>query len=217
MRLRSSRLARVVGSLVVVGAVAGITLGATTLLGVTFQGSGEAQQEVRRVESLLLTSNRDRLAICVQGVGADSTLEATAKSSIETALIEVAKHPRWEASGLGAASPLVDIGCPAPPAALQPGVKIYQLGDKGVHVEPTPIVEEASYYRLFVFILSPGELERIFGPAPSLTLVAEEAFRSGDEIIGVTVGLYLSADQLGDPQSLSEKLKRAVGLWEPKF
>ena len=44
MRLPKSRLARVAGSLLVIGAVAGSTLGVTTLLGVTFQGKGEAQQ-----------------------------------------------------------------------------------------------------------------------------------------------------------------------------
>ena len=217
MRLPKSRWAGVGLSVAVVAAVAGITLGVTTLLGVTFQGSGEAQETLgsQRVDSLLLTANRDRLAICVQAVGVDSSLEATAKSSIETALIEVAKHPRWEASGLGVASPLVDVGCPAPPPALQPGVKIYQLGDKGVHVEPIPIVEEASYYSLFVFVLSPSELERIF--ASGLPMVTQEAYKDGDMITGVTGGLYLSPGQLDDPQFLSETLKRAVGLWEPKF
>ena len=128
MRLPKSRWAGLGVSVAVVAAVAGITLGVTTLLGVTFQGSGEAQESLgsQRVEGLLITANRDRLAICVQAVGVDRSVEATAKSAIETALIEVAKHPRWEASGLGVASPVVDIGCPSPPSVLRPGVKIEQ-------------------------------------------------------------------------------------------
>ena len=221
MRLPKSRLARVVGSVAVIGVVAGITMGATTLLGVTFQGSGEAQESLgsQGKKGLLITANRDRLAICVQAVGVDASLEATAKSAIETALVEVAKHPSWEASGLGVASPVVDIGCPSPPAVLRPGVEIERLGKGlGVLTSPYPCVEEASYYKEFVFIVSPAELERIFGKDPELTLSQQEVFCGGASgNTGVTGGMYLTPADLDDLNLLTEKLKRTVGLWEPKW
>ncbi len=196
-------------------------MGVTTLLGVTFQGSGEAQQGDAAMlkKGLLGTANRDRLAICVQAVGVDPSLEATGKSAIETALVEVAKHPRWEASGLGVASPVVDMGCPSPPAVLRSDLKIDRLGKGlGVSTVPFPCVEEASYYREFVFILSPAELERIFGKDPELTLADQETFCGGASgNMGVTGGLYLIPADLDDVNLLTEKLKRAVGLWEPKW
>ena len=109
-RLPRSRWAAVAISLAAIAAVAGITLGVTTLLGVTFQGEGEVQQGDASTlrEGLLNTANRDRLAMCVQAVGGDSSMEPKGKASIEKALVEVAKHPRWEAAGLGVAPPVVD-------------------------------------------------------------------------------------------------------------
>ncbi len=211
MRLLKSRWASVGISVAVVAAVAGITLGVTTLLGVTFQGSGQAQQEVRWVEGLLLTSNRDRLAICVQAVGVDSSLEATGKSAIEAALTEVAKHPRWEASGLGVASPVVDIGCPSPPSVYRAGVRLQPGAGKGLVVYPAVVVDEPSEYRAFVFILPASEFDRLFAGADPY--VVEELFARGE----VTTGLYLSSDELNDQPSLTEKLKRPIGLWEPKY
>ncbi|HLB27206.1 MAG TPA: hypothetical protein VJN32_06110 [Dehalococcoidia bacterium] len=202
----------------VVAAVAGITLGVTTLLGVTFQGTGEAQQRDASMtkKGALTTANRDRLAICVQAVGVDSSLEGKAKASVEAALIEVAKHPRWDASGLGVAPPIADTGCPSPPSVLRPGVEIEQMGKGRIFVLPFPCVEEASYYRLFVFILPPAELERIFGEDYEQTLSQQEAFCGGQYgNMGVTGGLYLTPADLDDTQLLAEKLKRAVGLWYP--
>ncbi|OGO48290.1 MAG: hypothetical protein A2W34_06685 [Chloroflexi bacterium RBG_16_64_32] len=197
------------GSLLVIGAAAGSTLGVTTPLGVTFQGSGAAQQQVRRVEGLLLTSNRDRLAICVQAVGVDSSLQKKAKSEIEEALTEVARHPRWEASGLGVASPVVDIGCPSPPSVYRAGVRLDRAGGKGLLVSPLVLVDEPSEYRAFVFILPPSEFDRLFAGAEPY--VSEELFAMGE----VTTGLYLSSAELNDQPSLTEKLKRPIGLWEP--
>ena len=218
VRLPRSRWASLAIPIVVIAAVAGITLGITTLLGVTFQGSGEAQHgdASMRKEGLLNTANRDRLAICVDAAGVDSSSEAEAKSAVEMALPEVAKDPRWEAYGLGVAPPLVDSGCPSPPSVLRPGVEIEQMGKGRIFVLPFPCVEEASYYRLFVFILLPAELEQIFGKDPELTLSQQEAFCGGESgSVGVTGGLYLTAADLEDTGVLAAKLKRAVGLWYP--
>ncbi len=202
MILPSSRLARVAGSLVVVGAAAGITLGVTTLLGVTFQGSGEAQVPLgaQLKEGLLLTANRDRLAICVQAVGVDSSLEAKAKSAIETALVEVAKHPRWEATGLGVASPVVDIGCPSGPASRD---------------LETQFVTEPSFYRLFVFVLPQEEFDVPFAGLPRLRTASQEVVCEGDSCGEVTSGLYIHSGELGDVAFLTDALAQGVGLELP--
>jgi hypothetical protein len=226
VRLPKSRWAGVAISLAVVAAVAGITLGVITLLGVTFQGSGEAQQPpgAQRVEGPLLTANRDRLAICVDAVGSAgdfqiaggaAALEASAKSTVEAALTDVAKHPQWESSGLGLAPPLVDIGCPSPPAVLRPGVEIEQMGKGRIFVLPFPCVEEASSYAEFVFILPPAEIERVFGKDPELTLADQETFCGEGGSVGVTGGLYLTPADLDDVPTLAEKLERAIGVWYP--
>jgi len=158
----------------------------------------------------LHTANRDRLAICVDAIGIDTDIEGTAKTGIEDALKDVANHPFWDDAGLDQQSPVVHIGCPQPPVVFQPGVEIISLGEKGIHVEPGRVVSEASYYRVFVYIISPGELERIFhGGPPEAT---EESFRRGDNITGVTLGLYLTQDQLQSPEYLVRWLTKAVGL-----
>ena len=192
MRLPKARLAGVGISVAVVAAVAGVTLGVTTLLGVTFQGSGEAQESLgfQRVEGALLTANRDRLAICVEAVGVDSSLEATAKSGIETALTEVAKHPDWEASGLATAELVIDSGCPSQPPP--PDLPDYP---KAIEVTFGHIVSEPSRYKLFVFILPRQELDAFLGGS-TIRVAPQESMCEGDVCWEVTAALYLAADEI---------------------
>ncbi len=205
----------------VIVAVAGVTLAATTLLGVTFQGSGSSQtgDGSKLVGGPLLTANRDRLAICVEAVefdiagqmtSGDPALEALAKSRIEDALTEVAKHPRWEAAGLAVALPLVDLDCPSPPSVFLPGVKLVSTGKGLLLAEPAHIVEEASYYRTFVFIVSREKLAETF--AGHYPLATQEWLRRGDNPAGVTTSLYLSPEQLQDLTYLTQWLTVEAGL-----
>jgi hypothetical protein len=211
-----SRLARAGLSLAVIAAAAGITLGVTTLLGVTFQGSGEAQQEVRRVASALLTSNRERLQICVEAVGLEAAAESQAKASLQQALADLQENnPRWDDAAVPSASPLVEIGCPSPPSVYRDGVRLERAGGKGLLVDPPVVVEEPSVYRAFVFVLPPAKFDSLFGDAEPY--VSEEFLKSGHTAVEVTSGLYLKSDALDDLPSLVDKLGRAIGVWEPRF
>ncbi|MDO8614324.1 MAG: hypothetical protein Q7T33_01130, partial [Dehalococcoidia bacterium] len=85
MTIHRPRWKAVAVSLAVIAAVAGITLGVTTLLGVTFQGEGSAQGGSGRrfVDNLMATANRDRLAICVQPVGFGDSGSETAAAELQ--------------------------------------------------------------------------------------------------------------------------------------
>jgi hypothetical protein len=197
-----------------VAAVAGTTLGVTTLLGLTFQGSGEAEQRDASMlkEGLLTTANRDRLAICVQAVGVDSSLETKAKASIEAALIEVAKHPYWEPAGYAVAeSPVVDIGCPASPPPLDLEA---QSVNPPEDVQPS-FVSEPSYYRLFVFVLPQGDVDTLVSGLPRLRTGSQEVVCEGDSCGTVTSGVYIGAEELGDLPLLADALQQGLGLELP--
>ncbi len=219
MRIRSLSWKGLALSVVVVAAAAGITLGVTTLLGVTFQGSGSAQQGTgsQQVEGLLMTANRDRLAMCVQVVrsgrdleaaGGRVAVEAKAKERVEAALVEVAKHPYWQQRGLTAAvaSRVVDAGCPSGPPPVDSSY-------------PKPIesisghrVKEASYYRVFVFVLPAEELERLLG-ASDWREAPQEMLQVGVDVFAeVTTGLYISPQELGAPAFLEDLLEKGIGL-----
>ena len=212
MRVPKSRWAGVGISVVVVVAVAGITLAVTTVLGVTFQGSGKAEHGAASewTRDLLLTANRDRLAVCVQPIGVDAGLTSSAKARIEDALQGVAEHPYWQDMGLSAAvdSPVVDVGCPSDPPAPDPdlGVPIDNLlGHR---------VSEASYYRLFVFVLPQQELDAWVGGLNRRS-GPQESICSGDVCFEVTTGLYLTAEEVDDVPFVVERLNKAIGLEDP--
>ena len=199
-------------------AVAGVTLAATTLLGVTFQGekagSGSAQlgSGSQEVGSLLATANRDRLAICVDAPGGSPELVAQARSEIEAVYTDIANEPYWERVGLTDAvrEPVVDAGCPSEPFLLQLGV----VSEDGRTIKSAPRNSEASIYRVFVFVLPSEQIERLpvgrrKGLAPQESIGERHVWHQ------VTTGLYLTADQVRDSTYLTDALKRAIGLREP--
>ncbi len=211
MRIRSLSWKGLALSVVVVAAVAGITLGVTTLLGVTFQGRGAAVQGGSQyVGGSLLTANRDRLAICIEAVDVAGSLEQTAKSQAEAALTEAAKQPNWAQVGLAKVPSIVDIGCPSPPALLAPSADITRTGKFGLVVNSAPVVKDASYYRVFLFILSEDKLASTFaGEYPIAT--QEWIRRSQDEVTPATLGLYVGPQQAADSNYLAAWLLFLVG------
>ncbi len=221
MRLSSSRLARVVGSLVVVGAVAGITLGVTTLLGVTFQGQG-----TQPVEGADPSARGPGVAICVQAVEIDaagqplrgeSALEAAAESGIEAALDEVMNRPVWDDAGLGVVSPVVDVGCPSPPLAVLGG-PLWTSGRPNAEGTPVPLVTQANFYRLFVFVMpSLEEIDRVLAGTAHRRATQEwistNIFSEGPTRVGVTSAIYVTPEEIqtGGP-FLSDVLAQGLGI-----
>ncbi len=217
MSMRGWRWKGLVVSLLVLAATAGVTLGVTTLLGVTFQGSGSAQQRggSRFVEGGLQTANRDRLAICIQAVGSGPdlaeagggpALEVLGKARLEAALAEVRKHPRWELKDFGALPPLVEIGCPSgPPPVTEPAYL------KPIESLLGHVVTEASYYLTFVFILPQQELDKLLGGSTQ-RVANQEGICGGDVCFPVSVALYVAPQELGDMPFLIDGLEQAIGL-----
>ncbi len=225
VRLPKSGLARVVGSLVVVSMVAGITLGVTTLLGVTFQGSGA--EPAGGTES---ASRPPAATICVQAVEIDAdgqplrgdpALETAAKSSVEAALVEVAKRPIWDDAGYAALPPVVDVGCPSPPLAVLGG-PLWINGYPNDEGTPVPLVTQASFYRLFVFVMP--SLEEIDRMSPSSArnrraaqeFISANIYREGPTLVEVTSAVYVTPGEIeSGGRFLSDVLAQGLGIGGP--
>jgi hypothetical protein len=198
-------------SVAFVAAVAGVTLGVLTLAGVTFQGSGSAEEGplVGPSGNLLITANRDRLAICIDSASpvtsAPASLPANAKEAMQTALQEVARHPYWQRAGITLA-PVVDVGCPSPPPPI--GDPSSYAPIEGVWGFP---VSMPSYYRVFVFVLDPHELQKLVGTSRSRR-APQELSCLGDSCAEITAALFLSVDELADPAFVTDNLEKATGL-----
>jgi len=162
-----------------------------------------------RVSGALLTANRDRLAICVQGVGDATAAVTEARERVEQALARVAQHPQFVPAGLGAGPPVVDIGCPHGPYLLEPGV----FWEDGIPITGYGrTVEEASIYRLFVFLLPPEVLAGVIHGRHDIRRTAEEMLCQGHNCGEVTSGVYLTPDEINDDRFLVEWLTKGLGL-----
>ncbi len=221
-------------SLAGVAAVAGITLGVMTLLGVTFQGEGTQPAEgaqtflgegIQPAEGADSSSRGRGVAVCLQAVeiGAEgqplrgaAAIEESAKPGIEAALTVLEEHPYWDDAGFGVAAPVLDIGCPSPPLAVLGG-PLWVNGRPNAGV-PVPHVDEPSPYWLFVFVMpSVEDIHRVLG-GQSRRAVAQEftemsLYREGPTLVHTSYGLYLTAEEIqaGGP-FLARAMARGLGL-----
>ncbi len=208
-------------------AVRGVVLAGTAVLVgmsiVLLEGGDDSRPAgsgAERVGGPLLMANRDRLAFCVEAVEFDSEglvvdgdagLERFARFRIEQALSRVAKYESWAARGLDALPPpAVDAGCPSSPALFVPGAKPAFAGKYSLTSHPVRFVEEASYYRVLVFILPRDKLSEVF--ADKYPVTVEEWMHPGHQPQSVTRGLYLSREQVDDMEYLVDWLTVAAGL-----
>jgi hypothetical protein len=161
------------------------------------------------VSNGLLAASRNQLAVCVHAAAGASFGADEARTRVQAALTDVIRDPLWSGdakTGL----PVVDIGCPSEPYLLQPGVS---YGGKPIGDPSVQAVETASPYRVFVFVLPPAELSRIFGDTGSSIRVEPQEFLcEGDVCAEVTTGLYLSPEELADPDFLEGWPRKTLGL-----
>jgi hypothetical protein len=156
-----------------------------------------------------LAPNRERLAICVDGVGDAAAAISEGREQVESALAVVASHPLFERAGLGAAQPVVDEGCPHDPYLLEPGV----YWEDGIPIAGAGrVVPEVSIYRLFVFLVTPADLARAIDGTRPVRSAAEEMLCAGHQCWEVTTGIYLTPDEAADEAFLVEWLLRGLGL-----
>jgi DNA-binding CsgD family transcriptional regulator len=164
----------------------------------------------------LLASSRDRLRICVASVDLPDFNLATAVNGLTAALPELASHPRWEEFRYGdGGGPLVGVGCPGEPFALQPGVRVIHLTGPAGSIFP-PRVQQASPYRLHMFIASQQRLASAFDPTLAYRMVTEEILVLGNQGVGVTNGIYLTPAEMKDQDLLIDWLKKGLNL-DPPF
>jgi len=155
------------------------------------------------VDNALHTANRDRLAICVSGMGGAKDAEAEAKA-LDNALVEVAKRPVWDLTGIPREpSPLVEAGCPFPPAHYGKHIDQFESGRW---------VDAASYYRLFVYVLPQDEVDNLDGFVIGREGAEEILRMSMDSGAEVTTGLYLGDEELDDNAFLVTQLAMSLGF-----
>jgi hypothetical protein len=224
-------------SVVVVALMAGVTLGITTLLGVTFEEgepkpaeglqtgsvgtdeSGRPHDAQTGSEGINQPGPADSaqagqypgVSICVQAIGVDATVEAVAKARVETALLEVAQHPYWNVSGRGALPPLVDIGCPAEPLTARPGVQwidAHYAGGDGILYR----VPEAGFYTEYVFIMPLERIDELLGGL-TIRVAPQEIVTEGSSVSAESASAtYITPEELQDASFLVKHLTIAVGL-----
>ncbi|HSP55155.1 MAG TPA: hypothetical protein VLS25_06155 [Dehalococcoidia bacterium] len=164
--------------------------------------------------SRLITSKRDRLAICVDVAGttkaAPAALQTSAAASVNAVLDDLAANSRdWVADSLSSPTPVVDVGCPVGPALYDPNAG--STKGPGTAVIWGRTVSEASYYKAFVFVVPDADVQEATGGS-RWRLTTEEQTCAGDVCTGVTVGVYLGEGEVSDIQLLRENLGLAVGV-----
>ncbi len=181
-----------------------ILVTATVALGLP----GGSQPSSEPSPGALLTSSRDRLAICIQSAADAQFNMAEAQLRVQAALAELSTHPKWSTLGLAGLPPAVDAGCPTAPYLLQPGVAV--KGGKPTGDPATQQVVDPSKYRVFLFVLPPPEIERIFAGPTSLRMVPEQFRCQGHTCFEVTTGLYLSPAEVQNHAFLKIWLAKSI-------
>jgi len=199
----------VVGIVMTVAAVAVITFGLLSVLGVTFGGAGSADVgDGSQLGGLFAVAERDHVAICVQTAGVDSGIQPVATLAVGAALSQLEQRPEWALSGLGVAPTEVQGGCPTEPALHTVGVP---PGGRETLFEVTGgIVKHASYYLVHVYVVPQEEIDRY---GRTYRWAIEEKLRHGPHtLVGVTQGVYISPGELDDTAFLIRLLEVAMAV-----
>jgi hypothetical protein len=182
---------------------------------VTFQSGDVADAggvticvEALNVDQDKLTADADLTEAVIAG---DPAVEAEAKSRIETALTDVAKHPTWQAAEMDAAPPRVDVGCPSLPLPLvtRPEIR-WRNGIPLKHIS-APLVTEPSY-RLFVFVARWELIDYLLGGG-DIRVATQERKCEGDVCFSVSEALYLTPEEIrSDTRVVIEALEQGFFL-----
>jgi hypothetical protein len=193
-----------------------LVLATIPILALTYSGLVAGQEQPKATSATaLLTTNRVGLKICVDSL-APGVESRVVQGEVRGTLIKISNHPDFQPAGLGRQPAVVDVGCPAPPTITQPNYEPRYPGTGGTSVT-TP-----SQYRTFVFVASPQQLATAFprftGRLPRTT--TQERLCEGHVCHEVTVAVYVTPEELRDPQFLGRSLTYGLGLLpvgEPRF
>ena len=151
----------------------------------------------------------EALSICVQSVTGERAEDQAAREQIEDAV-----------RGLTLAGPAqftlpasVDAGCPTEAAHYGASSKVRRVADRGGSTRPAP-----SAYHLHVYVMPRTSLLmlRLEPALADRRVVIEEYVTRGTDgaasMIGVTYGLYATADELTDRRDVREFFSRALQM-----
>jgi len=142
---------------------------------------------------------KDQATLCVDVVDNPRVSAQEATNAIETALLEVSKHPILPLAYPGS-SPIVDESCPVGPAPTNSAGRVAGRS-----------VGRASYYSVFIYIVPEEVIQRRF-KSPDWRLSTEEFVCHGDTCAGETNGLYFSPEDLERTNLVIDMLEKGIGL-----
>ncbi len=166
------------------------------VLSINLGRSGSAEDPARDdqfVSGGLRIANRDHFAVCVDTHQLDSEIVQEVLPSITQALTEASQDARWSSS-VGSIAPTVDVGCPAGPEALAPEA---ETTSTGAILAVGIISEQASPFKVFLFVTPENVIENLFDGAPPIA-TQERLRRSEHLFTTVTFAIFVSPSQAAD-------------------
>ncbi|MFN8635396.1 MAG: DUF11 domain-containing protein [Chloroflexota bacterium] len=180
------------------------------------------------VQAQAIPPRNDRLVVCLKPAGGAELDGMRALQTLQAALDEVARHPNWWRLDFTAAAPAAELNCEHEPVLLQPGVTVTRGAVSSSRTLPAdPEVERRGKYELFVVVLPPEEIERLFpgyaGEHAKYRTATEEmvcerrgAPPRGEKLCAeLSAGLYLTPDEVLDRQLLVDALVLRYDLNRP--
>lgn len=194
--------------------VVAVLLAVAVGIGLVITEFGTAQEEpVRPVGSLLGTSNRSVLSVCIDTVGtaALSGQEVARVQQAVTALRAELADRSYQESVLGLLDgAVVARGCPPPAAQNDWSRSVNPKTGKPSVLGPA--VTRPSQHVLHIYIVPDATFREWFEDQPYGT-GGEEMMCAGHQCWGVTSGLYLTPSASGDV--LYQALRRILGFVDP--
>ncbi|ASW55417.1 hypothetical protein CIK06_16435 [Plantactinospora sp. KBS50] len=153
----------------------------------------------------LLVTGRSALRMCVENGGG---AQAGTRTGLRAGLDLVRADPNWAgAYGRVRVDPAdaLAFGCPAPRLPQRAGRAA--VAGPGLTATPSP-------YRVWVYVLDGADADRILGPGQPSGLATAELVQEANTAWPVSTALLIRRDRLGDPRSVAEGLRAALGLVE---
>lgn len=189
-----------------------LVFAAVLVAGGVFWSTKDSESETaERVNSPLITGDRDRVAVCVEDLR-EKANDSDREELFEQAIAAVEKRPEWPRANLDGVGTSVSFGCRATPYLLSEGIRFENGGF--VEMDNFGATDKPSQFRVMVFILDDEQIDRMFTDSP-LRTATQESVCSDGVCAEVTSGLYLKASETEDPALLEQRLAEAIGLVKP--
>lgn len=154
----------------------------------------------------VLLSTRDSLKVCVQEDASETRGQAVVR--VRAAIARLSLDPRFKAAGYERPAPQVSAGCPQPGRLLASGQTHVKAGG---NFASGPEVSNPSPFRLFIYVVSASDIQRMFGSLPFHT-AGQEAFCEERQCATMTTALYVDLETVLDPSRLVAEVELGLGL-----